>query len=82
VIMPGCAPREATATAETLRAAVRSIDVSQATGSGAITLTGSVGVSAHPSPSADAKTLVTRAFERMWEARNAGGNRVLVEGDV
>ena len=82
VILPGCAAREAVATAEVLRAAVRAIDVKQATGSDAISLTGSVGVSAHPSPAADAKTLVARAFEKMWEARNAGGNRILVEGDA
>jgi diguanylate cyclase (GGDEF)-like protein len=82
VILPGCAPREAAAAAEALRAAVRAIDVSKATGSDAITLTGSVGVSVHPTPAADAKTLVTRAFEKMWEARNAGGNRILVEGEA
>ena len=52
------------------------------TGSDAVTLTGSVGVSAFPAPAADAKTLVTRAFERMWEARTAGGNRVVAEVDA
>jgi diguanylate cyclase len=81
VILPGCAPREAAAAAEALRATVRAIDVRKATGSDAVTLTGSVGVSVHPIPAADAKTLVTRAFEKMWEARNAGGNRVLAEGE-
>lgn len=82
VILPGRTARAAADTAEALRAAVRAIDVRQATGSDAISLTGSVGVSAHPVPAADARALVTRAFERMWEARNAGGDRVLVEGDA
>jgi diguanylate cyclase len=79
VVLPGRSGAEAAPAAEALRAAMRAIDVKQVTGSDAITLTGSVGVSSHPSPSADAKSLVSRAFERMWEARNAGGDRILVE---
>jgi GGDEF domain-containing protein len=82
VILPGCAAREAKTAAEAMRAAVRAIDVRQATGSDSITLTGSVGASSHPAPAADARTLVARAFEKMWEARNAGGNRVLVEDEA
>jgi len=79
VVLPGKSAQEVTAAAEALRAAMRAIDVKQVTGSDAISLTGSVGVSTHPAPAIDAKTLVTRAFERMWEARNAGGDRILVE---
>jgi len=82
VILPGRGAREAADAAQALRSAVRAIDVRQATGSDALSLTGSVGASVHPLPAGDAKTLVTRAFERMWEARNAGGDRVLVEGDA
>ncbi len=82
VIMPGRGAREAAEAAEGLRAAVRCIDVQKATGSAELSLTGSVGASVHPAPSSDAKTLVTRAFERMWEARNAGGDRVLAEGEA
>ena len=79
VVLPGRSAREAVPAAEALRAAMRAIDVRKITGSDAISLTGSVGVSSHPAPAADAKTLVARAFERMWEARNAGGDRILVE---
>ncbi len=79
VILPGQGAREAAAAAESLRAAVRAVDVKQVTGSETLVLTGSVGASSHPSPAADAKTLVTRAFERLWAARSAGGDRVLVE---
>jgi diguanylate cyclase (GGDEF)-like protein len=80
VVLPGRDALEAARVAETLRAAVRAVDVRQATGSDAISLTGSVGGSTWPSTAADAKSLVSRAFERMWEARGAGGDRVLVEG--
>ncbi|MGO9308929.1 MAG: diguanylate cyclase [Spirochaetia bacterium] len=79
VVLPGRSGQEAAAAAEALRAAMRAVDVKQVTGSDAISLTGSVGVSTHPAPAADARALVTRAFERMWEARNAGGDRILVE---
>jgi diguanylate cyclase (GGDEF)-like protein len=79
VVLPGRSGRDATTAAEALRAAMHAIDLKKVTGSDAITLTGSVGVSTHPAPAGDAKALVSRAFERMWEARNAGGNRILVE---
>jgi diguanylate cyclase (GGDEF)-like protein len=79
VVLPGRSAPEAASAAHALREAMRGIDVKQVTGSDAIALTGSVGVSSHPAPAADAKSLVTRAFERMWEARGAGGDRVLVE---
>ncbi len=82
VILPGRGPREAAVEAEALRAAVRAIDVRQVTGSAEISLTGSVGVSSHPAPAEDAKALVARAFERLWAAREAGGDRVLVEGEA
>ncbi len=79
VVLPGRSAREAVPAAEALRAAMRGIDVRKVTGSDTISLTGSVGVSSHPAPAADARSLVARAFERMWEARNAGGDRILVE---
>jgi diguanylate cyclase len=82
VILPGRSARDTADAAEALRAAVRAIDLRPVTGSDAVSLTGSVGASAHPAPAADAKTLVGRAFEKMWEARNEGGDRVRVEGDA
>jgi len=82
VVISGRSASEVTAAAEALRAAMRAIDVKQVTGSDAISLTGSVGVSAHPAPAADAKALIARAFERMWEARSAGGDRISVEDGV
>jgi diguanylate cyclase (GGDEF)-like protein len=79
VVLPGRSAREAVPIAEALRAAMKAIDVRTITGSDAISLTGSVGVSSCPAPASDAKALIARAFERMWEARNAGGDRILAE---
>jgi diguanylate cyclase len=80
VVLPGRDARAMAALAETMRAAVKSIDMRPVTGGAAFGLTGSVGISQHPAPAADAKDLVARAFEQMWQARNAGGDRLLVEG--
>ena len=82
IVLPGRDAAAASQLAETMRAAVRAVDVRQATGSDSISLTGSVGVSSHPRPSTDAKALVARAFEQLWAARNAGGDRILVEADA
>ena len=79
VVLPGRSAREALPAAEALRAAMRSINLKKITGSDSLSLTGSVGVSSYPAPAPDARTLVARAFERMWEARNAGGDRILTE---
>ena len=79
VILPGQGAREAAATAELLRAAVRAIDLKPFTGGETFLLTGSVGASSHPAPAPDAKALIARAFEQLWTARSAGGDRVLVE---
>ncbi len=79
IVLPGRDARSAAGLAEEMRVAVKAIDVRQVTGSDAVCLTGSVGVSAHPAPAADAKALVVRAFDQMWQARGAGGDRVLVE---
>ncbi len=80
VILPGQGVAAAAAAAESLRAAVRAIDVKPVTGSDTFFLTGSIGVSSHPAPAADARALLAKAFEQLWAARDAGGDRILVEG--
>jgi diguanylate cyclase (GGDEF)-like protein len=79
LILPGRGAREAAAAAEALRAAVRAIDVRPITGNDSFVITASVGTSTHPSPASDARALVARAYEQLWSARNAGGDRILVE---
>ena len=76
-ILPGRGAEEAAALAEEIRAAFGRIDLRAVTAGSPLALTASVGVAAHPATAADAKALVAGAFERMWEARNGGGNRVL-----
>ena len=82
VVLPGTRRVSAAALAEALRAAVRAIDVRQATGSDSISLTGSVGVSSHPGPRRMQRPSWHAHSSSMWEARNAGGDRILVEADA
>jgi len=74
---------EAAEAAQSLRAAVRSIDVRQVTGSDTISLTGAWAPPRTPRRPRR-QGAGARAFERMWEARNAGGTgsswRVTHEG--
>jgi len=79
VVLPGRGPAPAIAAAEGFRDAVRGVDMRKAAGRDFAPLTASVGVAVSPDDGPDAKALVARAFERMWSARNAGGDRVAPE---
>jgi diguanylate cyclase (GGDEF)-like protein len=76
LVLPGRALEPALAAAAGLRDAVRGIDMRKAAGRDFAPLAASVGVAVAPGDAPDAKALVARAFERMWEARAAGGDRV------
>jgi diguanylate cyclase len=80
LVLPGRAPARALEAAEAVRQAVRGIDMRKATGREFPPLTASLGVAVSPDDSPDAKALVAGAFERMWDARSAGGDRVLPQG--
>ena len=79
LVLPGRQPVPALEAAGQLRDAVRGIDMRKAAGRDFPPLAASVGVAVSPDDGADAKTLLARAFERMWEARAAGGDRVVSE---
>ena len=79
IVLPGRGLAPALAAAAALRDAVRGIDMRKAAGRDFPPLVGSVGVAVAPGDAPDAKTLIARAFERMWEARAAGGDRVSPE---
>jgi GGDEF domain-containing protein len=56
---------------------VRGIDMRKAAGRDFPPITASVGAAVAPDEGPDAKTLLACAFERMWNARAAGGDRAL-----
>ena len=79
LVLPGRVPARALEAAGAVREAVRALDMRKATGREFPPLTASLGVAVSPDDGPDAKALVARAFERMWDARSAGGDRVLPE---
>lgn len=79
-LLPGHGDEAARTLAESLLAATRQIDLTDATGGAVVVLTASIGIATSDeggeSPPSDGPALLHRAFERMMEARNAGGDRI------
>lgn len=75
VILPGTDPGTAQEIGERIRTAISEIDTNPALGGTRIPVTASVGIAIYPENSTDSAALVELAFARMWEAREAGGNR-------
>ncbi len=67
---------EARATAERLLGEIKAIDLEPVVNSKEIRLTASIGIASYPSRAAGAGELVEKAVAAMFEARNAGGDRV------
>jgi GGDEF domain-containing protein len=73
---------EATERAEVIRRAVEGLDISPVIGGDSLPVTASVGVVLYPRDATDPMELVESAFTTMWEAREAGGNRVFASKAV
>ncbi len=56
------------------------VDFSEITGGRPLTITASVGIAVYPRCAQDAKTLIKICFDKMFEARESGGDRVMVVG--
>lgn len=76
VVLPGTGVSAAAERAERLRERIASLDISQIVGGDSISLTASIGIASFPHDAQEPKGLIERAFSTMWEAREAGGNRV------
>lgn len=76
-VLPGRGAEECMRTAELLKGAVKAIDFSAATGGPPLSLTASIGLAACHGPELEARAVIARGFERMLEARGAGGNRIV-----
>ena len=77
-VLPGTSTETAAVVAETVRAAVPAMDVSDATDGEKVVVTVSVGIATFPRHAENHKRLVELAFEKMFEAREQGGDRVHV----
>jgi diguanylate cyclase (GGDEF)-like protein len=81
VVLPGKSEAEAARAARGRLDALKGIDLSGVTRGNRLTITASIGVSAHPAETGDPARLVALALERMLEARALGGDRVNGGGD-
>ena len=77
-ILPKADIAEASERAEKLRAVFEELDLSSAIGDDSVSLTVSIGIAKYPDHAQASEALVERAYETMFVAQEAGGNRVLV----
>jgi len=77
-VLPGTPTETAATVAEAVRKVVPTMDISKATGGEKVVVTVSVGLATFPRHADGHKRLVELAFEKMFEAREQGGDRVHV----
>lgn len=76
VILPDTGAKTASIIAEELRTKIYSLDVSRITGGRAFQVTASIGIAAYPVHADDTEALTEIALNKMFDARNSGGNLV------
>lgn len=76
-ILPNTTAEEAYVIAEDLRLAIKDMDISNATDGELNNITVSIGLAVYPDHAANSIMLADRAHEKMFEAREKGGNRIL-----
>ncbi len=76
-ILPNTNTEEALAIADDIRSTIMEMDISNATNGELDKISVSIGVSTYPFHASDNIMLADRAHEKMFEAREKGGNRVL-----
>jgi diguanylate cyclase len=79
LVLPDSDGSEALSRARALKEALEKIDLSHLTGGEAVPITFSVSVATYPEDAATKEDLIERAYERLYRARDAGGNRILTD---
>ncbi len=76
-LLPGKSPAAAEALARDLGHAVRTMDISDCTAGAQVTVTASFGIGSFPADRTQTNALVTETHALLFEARAAGGDRIL-----
>ena len=77
-VLPGIMGAEARGIAESVQSAISTIDTREFTDNQSVHLTVSIGVATYPLHAEDHLTLIDKAHELMWDARNSGGNQIYI----
>lgn len=77
LVLPDLEPPEALERAKTVKDALERIDLSHLTAGEPVPLTFSISVASHPDDADTPEELIEKAYERLYRARDAGGNRIL-----
>lgn len=75
-VLPDTMGEEARSIAELVQTAISNIETREFTDNQSVHLTASIGVATYPLHAEDHLTLIDRAHEMMWDARNSGGNQI------
>jgi diguanylate cyclase (GGDEF)-like protein len=78
-VLPGIVTEEARSIAEVVKSAISNIETKDFTDNQSVHLTVSIGVATYPLHAEDHLTLIDKAHEKMWDARNSGGNQIYNE---
>jgi diguanylate cyclase (GGDEF)-like protein len=78
IILPNHDPENARLLAEDLRQTIYNFNIQEYIGDDDFHLTVSIGIAAYPVHVREAHELVDKAFNTMWQARESGGNKVLL----
>jgi diguanylate cyclase len=79
LVLPDSDGEAALARAKALKEALERIDLSHLTEGQAVPITFSLSVATHPGEAPTKEELIERAYERLYRARDAGGNRILTD---
>ncbi len=79
LVLPDSDGEVALARAKALKEALERIDLSHLTEGQAVPITFSLSVATHPGEAPTKEELIERAYERLYRARDAGGNRILTD---
>ena len=82
VLMPGCSKNEAFKKGEEIRDFMKSLDLTEATGGPAFTITSSIGITLFPDHGRDPEELIQKSHELPLIGRGRGGNQVLFPEDA
>ena len=77
-ILPATNKEESIEKAKNISRALKSMDLSRILNSDSLRIEVSIGISMYPADSASSTGLVKTAYDRVYKAKNSGGNRIII----